>query len=170
MPHWMRPAFLAGLCLTLLAACDEREQARDGTSSDHVDVQDKKRSSWLRITDQVDPAAWLVGKEMGREVAPTDPAVDAMRKALAAASGHFLESDRMLANRTAQLGESLMSEGRPLSYLTLLVSLTMTVHETSQKQTYGDLCQFYLNLRHAGVDHDAALAFLLKHANLERLK
>ncbi|SFK61189.1 hypothetical protein [Methylocapsa palsarum] len=171
MTHWIiRPALLAGFCLTLFAACDKREPSKDATSSDHVEVQDKNRSNWLRISDQVDPAAWLVSKEMRREVAANDPAVLEMRQALALAETRFLESDRMLANRTAQVSETLSSEGRPLSSLTLLASLTMIVPETSQKQTYGDLCQFYLNLRHAGVDHDGALAFLSKRFTPERLK
>lgn len=45
--------------------------------------------------------------------------------------------------------------------LALLEALNSVAQESSvDKATFGDLCQFYLNLRRTGVGHDAALANL----------
>ena len=83
-----------------------------------------------------------------------------MRAALLAAQSHFLETDRMLANRTAQLGEMLAADGHAEDFAQLIGSLVEVAATAGQKQTYGELCQHYYNLRHAGVERDAALRML----------
>jgi hypothetical protein len=94
-----------------------------------------------------------------------------MRSALALARDRFLESNRMLANRTVQLSAMLASDGHRESYLSLLAELSDVVTDTSAgKQTYGDLCQFYLNLRRAGVEREQALASLKERVNLKRFQ
>ena len=162
---------LAALGILALYGCSDQKQSSDNRESDIVSTQENRQSGWLRVEDRTDPAVWLAERETGRRVASTDPAAQAFRKALATAGERFLESDRMLANRTAQLGEMLASDGRPESYVVLLVSLTATIADTANgKRAYGDLCQFYLNLRRAGVDRNSALNSLAKHANLKRLR
>jgi hypothetical protein len=133
--------------------------------------RDDAKTDWIGVGDRLDPAVWVIEKERGRKPAPDDPSVQNLRRALAAASERFLESERMLANRTVQLGEMLASDGRRESYSSLLDSLTAVVEDTaSGKQTYGDLCQFYVNLRHSGVERDAALNALHERVNLKRLR
>lgn len=64
----------------------------------------------------------------------------------------------MVANRIAQLTEMLVESGLGEDPLALLEALTSIAPESSVgKETFGDLCQFYLNLRRAGATRDAAL-------------
>lgn len=153
-----------------LASCDEPRQT-PAPWSDSVSSSAPKNSNWIGALDKSDPAIWLVAKETGRDVSVRNPGVEAMRSALALAGDRFLESDRMLANRTVHLSAMLASDGHRESYLSLLTELSDVVIDTSAgKQTYGDLCQFYLNLRRAGVEREQALASLKERVNLKRLQ
>lgn len=150
---------LALAALLLCAACGEEERASD--SVDLIEAQDGDVNAvWLRATDHIDPALWLARREAGRDLVATEPAVGRMRAALLAARAHFLESDRMLANRTAQIGRMLAEDGRPEDYVALLDALANVAAAAGQKQTYGELCQHYFNLRHKGATREEALRTL----------
>ncbi len=116
--------------------------------------------NWLRHGDRSDPALWLAEKEAHDSTPPSPNAIARVRNALANANDRFLETPRMIANRTAQLSDMLALDRQEESYVDLIESLTKIVEGSKGKQKYGDLCQHYYNLRHNGTDKAAALAAL----------
>lgn len=66
----------------------------------------------------------------------------------------------MLANRTAQVGQMLAVDGHAEDFAQLINSLVEVAATTGQKQTYGQVCQHYYNLRHSGVGREEALRML----------
>ena len=147
-------------CLAMTTACDDRKRDREIRSSDVVDANIKAPESWIRRNDDIDPAIWLASKEARRPLSADDPTAIRIREALHAAATRFLESDRMVANRTAQLAEMLAEDGKPEQPAALIEGLASVVDPKRGKETFGELCQFYFTLRHGGVDRDAALARL----------
>jgi hypothetical protein len=87
-----------------------------------------------------------------------DPAVARMKQAFRAAASTFLESDRMVANRTAQLAEMLAKDGKPEAAADLVEGLSSAV--SAERGRYDELCQFYFTLRHNGAEREAARAEL----------
>jgi hypothetical protein len=157
---------LLGACL-LFAACADEE--RKPASSDQIALDDNRTGEiWLRATDRIDPAVWLASREQGRELAGTEPAVEEMREALESAGAHFLESGRMLANRTAQTGAMLEADGRKESYAALIAALTDVAAAAGAKQTFGQLCQHYYNLRRKGVERAEALKILAERYQTQK--
>jgi hypothetical protein len=125
-----------------LAACGEEKRVREADVEDVIEAEDGKTDAiWLRANDHIDPAQWLASREAGRELAATDAAVDKMRAAILAARRHFIESHRMLANRTAQIGRMLADEGKVEDYGSILYALTDVAKAAGQRQTYGELCR-----------------------------
>ncbi len=148
----------AGVCALVAACGEERRSAR---RDDMIEADsDKSANSWLGATDHTEPALWLARREAGAAVSEREPAVARIHAALLSARAHFLESDRMLANRTAQLGEMLAADGHAEDFAQLIDSLVDVAATAGQRQTYGELCQHYYNLRHSGVERDAALQTL----------
>jgi hypothetical protein len=153
-------AFIAIACLATTTACDDPKQDREIDSSDVVDANVKTPQSWIRRNDDADPAFWLASKEARRPLSVDDPTVGRIKQAFHATATRFLESDRMVANRTAQLAEMLAEDGKPEEPAALIEGLASVVDPTRGKETYGELCQFYFTLRHGGADRDAALGQL----------
>ncbi len=149
-----------------LAGCGGEDRHDDAV--DTIDPEDKGAGNWLRATDSADPATWLVSREQGRVVAETDPAVVEMREALASARAHFLETERMLANRTAQLGRMLAEDGHPEGYASLLGALSSVAATAATRQTYGEICQHYFNLRRNGAERGEALRLLSERYRSQR--
>lgn len=149
---------LAGVCL-IFAACGEERRAAEPD-----DVIEPERGQgddvWLRVNDRTEPARWLVERETGAAIGESAPAVARLRSALQSARAHFLESDRMLANRTVQMGRMLAADGHGEPFAQLIMSLVEVAATTGQKQTYGELCQHYYNLRHSGIAREEALRML----------
>ena len=160
----------AGVALAacfLCVACGKEERANE--VNDVIETKDEKSSAiWLRANEHVDPALWLASREAGRELAATDPAVETMREAIVAARAHFLESHRMLANRTAQIGKMLAEDGRAEDYAGILYELAEVAKAAGQTQTYGELCQHYYNLRHKGATREEALAVLAERYKAQK--
>ena len=148
---------LAFACLAMMTACDDRKRDREIGSSDVVDANIKAPQSWIPRNDDIDPAIWLASKGARRPLSADDPTVGRVRQAFHAAATRFLESDRMVANRTAQLAEMLAEDGKPEEPAALIEGLASVVDPKRGKETYGELCQFYFTLRHGGADRDAAL-------------
>ena len=127
---------------------------------------------WLTPIDRVDPAYWLAARKSGG--APVDEArVARLRAALAIGGAHFLESPRMLANRAGQLGDMLAEIGAVQNEAAedeaeLIESLARISAVTPNKQTFGDLCQHYFNLRKQGATRESALADLLERYSAQR--
>lgn len=161
-----KAVFVIVACLPC-AACGEGKHASE--ANDVIETQDEKSGEiWLRANEHVDPALWLASREAARELAPTDPAVEKMRAAILAARVHFLESHRMLANRTAQIGEMLAEDGRAEDYAGILYALADVAKAAGQTRTYGELCQHYYNLRHKGATREEALSVLAERYRTQK--
>lgn len=157
----LRRREIAAAALSLLLAACGKEEAPAPEDNDVIEVEDGKSGAiWLRASDHVDPAQWLASREAGRELDAADAAVEKIREAMLVARQHFIESHRMLANRTAQIGKMLKDEGKPEDYAGLLTALTDVARAAGQRQTYGELCHHYFNLRHKDVSRDEALHML----------
>jgi hypothetical protein len=113
---------------------------------------------WLSLTDDRDPAAWLAAHRSG--AAPAEVEIARLRRALAEAGMFFLESPRMLANRQAQLGDMLFAAGVGEDDARLLADLSRVAAASARKQTFGQMCQHYYNLRRQGQGRADALAAL----------
>ena len=149
---------LAGVC-ALFASCGEERRAAE--QDDLIETEARNGADvWLRATDRTEPALWLAQREAGGAVDVREPAVERIRAALLSAQPHFLDSDRMLANRTAQVGQMLAADGHAEDFAQLINSLVEVAVTAGQKQTYGEVCQHYYNLRHSGVEREDALRML----------
>ena len=157
----------AGVC-ALLAACGEEK--RSAEQDDMIEPDSGKgANNWLHAADHTEPALWLARREAGgAAVSERAPTVERIRAALLSARAHVLETDRMLANRTAQLGQMLAEDGHAEDFAQLISSLVDVAAAAGQKQTYGELCQHYYNLRHAGIERDAALAALASRYSAQK--
>jgi hypothetical protein len=156
---------LAGVC-ALFASCGE--ERRSAEQDDVIEPDRRTSDVWLRANDHTEPALWLARREAGSVVGEREPAVERLRAALRSARAHFLESDRMLANRTAQIGEMLAADGHAEDFAQLINALVEVAASAGQKQTYGELCQHYYNLRHSGVERDEALRMLAERYKSQR--
>ncbi|MBI5311675.1 MAG: hypothetical protein HZB28_00775 [Methylocystis sp.] len=140
---------LAGVC-ALFASCGEERRAAE--QDDLIESEARNGADvWLRAPDRTEPALWLAQREAGGAVGVREPAVERIRAA---------ESDRMLANRTAQVGQMLAADGHAEDFAQLINSLVAIAAIAGQKQTYGEVCQHYYNLRHIGVEREEALRML----------
>jgi len=166
LPRVSRTA--AALAAHLLrAACGKEECASE--ANDVIETQEEKSGQiWLRANEHVDPALWLARRESGRALATNDPAVEKMREAIVTARTHFLESHRMLANRTAQIGKMLAEEGRAEDYAGILNELAEVAKVAGQRQAYGEICQHYFNLRHKGSTREEALNVLAERYRTQK--
>jgi hypothetical protein len=143
-----------------VTACEERKPQPEEPYGDVVSGKTDALQSWIHRNDDIDPALWLASKEAGHRLSPDDAAAARLKMALEDAAPKFLESDRMVANRTAQLAEMLAKDGKPETAVALIDGLSSVVSAAHGKETYGELCQFYFTLRHGGADRAAALAEL----------
>ncbi len=156
----------AGVC-ALLAACGEEK--RSAEQDDMIEPDSGKgANNWLHAADHTEPALWLARREAGAAVSERAPAVERIRATLRSARAHVLETDRMLANRTAQLGQMLAADGHAEDFAQLIGSLLEIAATAGEKQSYGALCQHYYNLRHAGIERDAALAALASRYSAQK--
>ncbi|MHC2104166.1 MULTISPECIES: MxaH protein [unclassified Methylobacterium] len=150
---------VAGL---VLAACDRAQES--GSEEGQAVVARTAESElppWLSPTDGTDPARWLAGREAGHPVPAGSEPVRVLQDALAEARTAFIEDPRMIANRTAQLGQMLAEIGKTERYALLLTGFSaVAARRGRHKSLYGEMCQHYFNTRARGVDHAAALALL----------
>ena len=151
------------LSLLALAACDGGGEAAREEQGQAIVARTSEADlpAWLAPTDGTDPARWLAAREAGHPLPSQDEAVRAMQATLAEARTGFVEDPRMIANRTAQLGQMLTEIGKPEPYRRLLAGLGRVAAERGRhKSLYGEMCQHYYNSRMQGIDHDAAIARL----------
>jgi hypothetical protein len=162
----MRAPRLAALCATLaalLCACGDTTPQRPAIEVKRKDELPK----WLTPIDRVDPAYWLAARKNGG--APVAEArVARLRAALEIGGAHFLESPRMLANRAGQLADMLAEIGAAEDEAELIENLARISAVTPNKQTFGDLCQHYFNLRKQGATPESARADLLERYSAQR--
>ncbi|HXW71174.1 MAG TPA: hypothetical protein VEK34_07035 [Methylocella sp.] len=159
MKRGANPILWLSAALFLAGCGDSLPDNRDRETGAVTFGHSSSKLNWLAADDRTDPALWLAGKESpGTSSAPDN--IEPIRKALADANERFLETPRMIANRTAQLSDMLGHDGQKESYVDLIESFAKVAEGGKGKHEYGDLCQFYYNLRHKGVDKATALAAL----------
>jgi hypothetical protein len=160
-----RPARVAvTLSLLFLAACEEEKPRR---APQLVEDERAPPPTWLTPKDDIDPAAWLAAHRSG-VAAPDAAEIAGLREALGEAGLFFLESPRMLANRSAQLADMLSAAGLGEDMARLLVDLSHVAGAADKKQTFGELCQHYYNLRRQGQGREQALAALAGRYALQK--
>lgn len=120
--------------------------------------------TWLQPTDGTPPDIWLASREAGADVAAGDPAVAAWRARLADADARFGETDRMIANRAAQLETMLGEIGIRESARQIMADFS-TLAAPGARAGFSDLCQHYYNLRVQGLSREAAFAALRAEPN-----
>ena len=113
--------------------------------------------NWLTSQDLMEPALWMRSREVGHPVLSIDPEVDRLRRGLRQASERFFEDERMIANRTVQASDMLAQSLQRERFVDVMTGLIDVADASPERKSYGQLCQLYLNLRHAGLDRTAAL-------------
>lgn len=88
------------------------------------------------------------------------PEVKRIAGQLVTAHGLYRESERMIANRSAQISEMLSAHGIRERPTDILNGLTGVAGEVGQTEGFGAVSQHYFNLRVANMERDAALATL----------
>ncbi|MCJ2142331.1 MxaH protein [Methylobacterium sp. E-066] len=146
----------------MLAACDRpHEPGSEEGQAVVARTSESELPAWLSPTDGTDPARWLAGREVGYPLPTGAEPVRALQEALTEAKAGFIEDPRMIANRTAQLGQMLAEIGKTERYALLLTGFSaVAARRGRHKSLYGEMCQHYFNTRARGVDHAAALALL----------
>ena len=143
-----------------MAACsDEASDSRNKTQTPS-ETAAPHQAKWLDLGHQITPAQWLVSRREA-SLRPVDDA-DVRRVAarLDTAHGIYRESERMIANRAAQLSDMLAPLGIEESATSLLDDLTGIANDVGMTEGFGAVTQHYFNLRSANVSRDEALADL----------
>ncbi|ORE95187.1 hypothetical protein [Aurantimonas sp. 22II-16-19i] len=139
---------LAGCDDAPVAPREEAEQARESPAA-----------RWHGLTDPTPIPLFLARIVTGRhDLRAGDPAVAPFADALAKASRHYIETERMIANRLIQAGDRLAERGTAIEPLQLLDDLAL--RSGDDRRSFGTEIHHYLNLRVEGLGHTAALARL----------
>lgn len=151
-------ALAATLALAVAACSDDtasgtRTAVRTGDGVAH-------KVRWLEVGSQIKPAQWLVSRSEEKLRPPSDPDVKAATSELEAAHAVYRESERMIANRAAQVSDMLADIGIVEPATTVLKDLTHVAGEVGQTEGFGGIAQHYFNLRAANVARSEALATL----------
>ncbi|GEP07075.1 hypothetical protein [Methylobacterium oxalidis] len=158
------PTFVLLGLAALLVGCGNGEEAEREPEA-VVATQDKgsglTETVWLAPTDRTEPALWLV-QRASDGTKPDAGAIANLRRALGEAKPHFVEDQRMIANRTAQLEAMLAEIGEREDPAALIAGLTGVAAAGGRRQLYGEMCQHYVTVRRAGLGRDATLARLVE--------
>lgn len=153
-------AFCVVVC-TLAAACsDDSGEPYPPAAQEEASADPLAQRNWLDAADPAMPHVWLVSRMNKADADPDDPALDQVAAMLEAASQHFLETRRMIANRAVQLEEMLAEIDLAEPAPALIEALLHVVDAEPRAESFGSLCQHYYNLRSAGLGRDEALADL----------
>ena len=143
------------------AACsDDPADARKGDKSAGVSAPAPHQVKWLDLGHQISPAQWLVSRREASLRPADDPEVQRVAARLDTAHGIYRESERMIANRAAQLSDMLAPLGIEESATSLLDDLTGIANDVGMTEGFGAVTQHYFNLRSAKVSRETALADL----------
>lgn len=151
-------ALLATLALAVSACSDDtgsgtRTAVQAGDSRAH-------KVRWLEVGSQITPAQWLVSRGEEKLRPLSDPDVQQVTSELEAAHAVYRESERMIANRAAQVSDMLADIGITEPATTVLTDLTHVAGEVGQTEGFGGIAQHYFNLRAASVARSEALTAL----------
>lgn len=147
------------LCLAIGGCGDEAPQSgeRRNVSGDEAGAH---RVKWLEVASQITPAQWLVSRGEAKARSINDTEVQRVASLLTEAHKRYRESERMIANRSAQVSEMLGQIGLDENAVHILDDLTGIGGEVGQAEGYGAISQYYFNLRAASVPRTEALATL----------
>ena len=139
-----------------LAGCDDAPVA---SHEEAVQTRESPAERWHARTDPTPIPLFLARIATGRrDLRASDPSVAPFADALAKASRHYIETERMIANRLIQAGDQLAERGAAIEPLELLDDLAS--RSGADRRSFGTEVHHYLNLRAEGLDHAAALARL----------
>jgi hypothetical protein len=156
-------AFGYALAITLAAALSGCGDADDGRNQDRRSVSSEASPhtvKWLEVSSPISPAQWLASRDADRPKPLSDPEVQRIAAVLTAAHSRYRESERMIANRSAQLSDMLKPLGIEESASDILDDLAAVSGELNQTEGFGAISQHYFNLRAAGTSRGDSLATL----------
>lgn len=114
-------------------------------------------TSWLAVDTDLSPSQWLASRHEKALRPSSDPEVQRVKKLLDDAHRLYRESQRMIANRTAQLETMLAANGQSDRAVQILQDLSEVPGEVGQTEGYGAIGQHYVNLRSEGLSRPEAL-------------
>lgn len=131
----------------------DRQQSQGNAIGPH-------KVKWLELGSPISPAQWLVSRDGDTLKPESDPEVQRIAGLLASAHKRYRESERMIANRSAQVEAMLKQIGLAEGATHVLDGLTSIGGEVGQAEGYGAISQYYFNLRASHVSRAEALATL----------
>lgn len=147
------------LCLAIGGCGDEAPQSQERRNVSGHEIGEH-RIKWLEVSSQISPAQWLASRGEATARSINDPEVQRVAILLTEAHKRYRESERMIANRSAQVSEMLEKIGLDENAVHILDDLTGIGGEVGQAEGYGAISQYYFNLRAASVPRAEALATL----------
>lgn len=152
--------------VALCASCSDETAEPQQTAEQRSVVREtaNRERIWLDLHDGTDPSVWLASREAGRDLDEHDPAVVRADTILDGASPHFMETQRMIANRAVQLSAMLAAINVRETPTELVQRIDGIQSKVGGKGYFGDLCQHYFNIRSQGIGADAAVATLTAKA------
>jgi hypothetical protein len=145
----------------LLGACDEQPQttpSKTAPAAQSTGVLAQKR--WLDVKDPTPPELWLASREAKIDLPLSATDVDTFRELIARAGRRYVETPRMIANRTVQLEEMLAAHGIVESARLVIEGLVALRGEGDERRGFGEAVQQYFNIRSAGLSREQALLSL----------
>lgn len=146
----------------LVTACSEDDSAPQPqeTAQPSTGGSSKRGRGWMPVNSKLTPAQWLASHGAAEVKPANDPSVQKLARDLEAAHLRYRESERMIANRAAQLEDMLRELGVEESAEHILEDLARLAGEVGQTEGFGAISQHYYNLRANRMDRAAALARL----------
>ncbi|HEX2842555.1 hypothetical protein [Hyphomicrobium sp.] len=151
-------SLLAMLVVVATGACSDERQAEHERSSHGAEAPHKV--AWLDVSSTITPGQWLASRKDDKPKPVNHPEVQRIARQLATAHGLYRESERMIANRSAQVSEMLDTHGIRERPTDILDGLTGIAGEVGQTEGFGAVSQHYFNLRVADIERGEALATL----------
>ena len=146
--------------LLALSSCGEETPRDASPPPPGAEAVAPHATKWLDLNSPLTPAQWLASRGEARARDASDAKVLAVGANLATAHRLYRESERMIANRAAQLSEMLKASGVEEEADDVLADLAAVSGEIGQTEGFGAVAQMYHNLRSSGVGRAEALATL----------
>lgn len=153
---------LAGLALCVvisgaLATCSD--ETADARKSNRPLPTASHQVEWLELGHHMTmtPAQWLVSRREATLRAADDPEVQRVAERLTKAIAVYRESERMIANRAAQLSDMLASLGIDESAASILDDMIGIANDVAMTEGFGSVAHHYYNLRATQVPREEAL-------------
>lgn len=148
----------AFLAIALTSCSDDESQKKQAPATTAANSAHQEK--WLLPGSTIGAAQWLVSRHEPKVRPAHDPEVKRVASDLATANHFYRESERMIANRVAQLEDMLKGIGEPERAIDLLTDLTRVAGEAGQTEGFGAISQHYYNLRSNNIERGEALATL----------